>query len=63
MLIRDLKAIGVAHLDIKIDNIVITKDFDLKFIDFGMSGSQSAKILHKCCTLCYAPPELQQGCR
>jgi len=56
-----LYELGIAHNDIKPENIVITKDGYLKLIDFGFSKEINVKCMDKRCTPQYAAPEMHQG--
>ena len=35
--LADLHAQGIVHRDVKMENIVIDDNYDIKFIDFGMA--------------------------
>jgi len=53
---------SIYHLDIKPENILITKDNKLVLVDFGASKQGLAnKETTRSCTLAYAPPELISG--
>lgn len=50
---------GLAHLDIKPENIVITDDYRLAFIDFGYSVSKNFVATKVVGTKSYMAPELR----
>lgn len=58
-----LHSVGVAHLDMKLENIVIDEKQNLvKIIDFGYSvifraNNSELEMSHRCGTECYFPPE------
>ena len=60
--IEEMHHNGIAHLDIKPDNIVIGKNFEVKLIDFGHCKTMSNKLLKdfNVGTPSYMPPELRE---
>ena len=48
---------GVAHRDIKPDNLLLTEEWNIKLCDFGLSSTKKIEDTY-CGTLHYAPPEL-----
>lgn len=54
----DLKARGFAHLDVKVDNIVIGENLEPELIDLGSAGLISEGISRWTTTSIYAPPEV-----
>ena len=51
---------NIAHRDIKIDNLLLDSNFDLKLIDFGLSTKyKDDELLNQPCgTIVYAAPEV-----
>ena len=54
---------NIAHRDVKIDNILLDKNHDLKLIDFGLSTKYTDDSLldQPCGTIVYAAPEVLEG--
>lgn len=52
---------GVAHLDLKLENIMLGKDFQLKIIDFDQAQNISDKEITSGGTLSYRAPEVKDG--
>ena len=54
---------NIAHRDIKIDNMLLDKNKDLKLVDFGLSTKYSDEVLldQPCGTVVYAAPEVLEG--
>ena len=53
---------GISHMDIKLDNLLIAKDSQLKITDFDLSHHEhDSKVISKG-TKFYRAPELIQGC-
>ncbi len=66
--LKYIHAQGYAHRDIKPDNILITENFNIKYIDFGLACLQKCRLntCHNICegrggTLFYMPPEYFNG--
>ena len=54
---------NIAHRDVKIDNMLLDKNLDLKLVDFGLSTKYSDDSLldQPCGTVVYAAPEVLEG--
>ena len=54
---------NIAHRDVKIDNMLLDKNKDLKLVDFGLSTKYSDDVLleQPCGTVVYAAPEVLDG--
>ena len=54
---------NIAHRDIKIDNMLLDRNMDLKLVDFGLSTKYPDDNLldQPCGTVVYAAPEVLQG--
>lgn len=50
---------NLAHLDIKPDNIVLTDDLTLAFIDFGQTNAKDTELNIVVGTDAYMPPEVR----
>ncbi|KAK8882758.1 hypothetical protein M9Y10_045399 [Tritrichomonas musculus] len=52
--------LGIAHRDIKLENVLITQDDHAKLTDFGLckQGDGSSPMMTTCGTLVYAAPEI-----
>jgi len=50
---------GIAHRDLKLENVVINEQLEIRLIDFGMCGMLTGKKLNCYCgSRSYAPPEI-----
>jgi len=52
---------GVAHLDLKLENIMLGSDFRLKIIDFDQAQLLTEKSISSGGTVSYRAPEVQDG--
>jgi len=52
---------GVAHLDLKLENIMLGADYQLKIIDFDQSQVLTDKIVQSGGTVSYRSPEILKG--
>jgi len=52
---------GVAHLDLKLDNLLLAEDFVLKITDFDQSQRTDERELRCKGTTCYRAPEILEG--
>jgi len=52
---------GVAHMDLKLDNLLIGNDFNLKIADFDMAHFKDDAIIISNGTKYYRAPEVMQG--
>ena len=63
--IEYLHEIGVAHRDLKLENILLNFKKDIKIIDFGLSNKYDKDIeellTSSCGSPCYAAPEMIKG--
>jgi len=50
---------GIAHRDLKLDNVILNNSLDVRLIDFGMYGRLNGKkFKHFCGSRAYAAPEI-----
>ena len=63
--IEYMHEMGIAHRDLKLENILLNYKKDIKIIDFGLSNKYDRDIdelLHSSCgSPCYAAPEMIRG--
>ena len=63
--IEYLYEIGIAHRDLKLENILLNDNKDIKIIDFGLSNKynkENEELLQSSCgSPCYAAPEMIKG--
>jgi 5'-AMP-activated protein kinase catalytic alpha subunit len=63
--IEYLYEIGIAHRDLKLENILLNYNKDIKIIDFGLSNKynkENEELLQSSCgSPCYAAPEMIKG--
>ena len=63
--IEYMHEMGIAHRDLKLENILLNYKKDIKIIDFGLSNKydkDSDELLHSSCgSPCYAAPEMIKG--
>ena len=54
---------GVVHGDIKLENILLSENFEIKLIDFGFSKAlNNGELIYQCSgTKCYSAPETNQS--
>lgn len=53
----------VAHRDLKLENIMLTKELNVKLIDFNLSHDCTSLMSAKCGSLYYIAPEILKGCQ
>ena len=62
-----IHSLGIVHRDLKPENLLLTKDYLLKIIDFGLSNyfkkGQKELLVTPCGSPCYASPEMVAGKR
>lgn len=59
-----LHSTGVSHLDLKLDNLLVGENFNLKIGDFDQAYRKGQKNILSKGTVCYRPPELvRRTCR
>jgi len=51
-------SVSVAHLDLKLENVLVTSDMRTKVIDWGLSTSDPTNCFKMCGTPAYAAPEM-----
>jgi serine/threonine protein kinase len=56
--IKYLQQSGLSHLDIKLENIICSSDFQIKLIDFGFATSEHDLLNFFCGSIYYAAPEI-----
>jgi len=52
---------GICHRDIKLSNIMISKDYKIKLIDFEYAIEMNGLLTERCGTDDYMPPEVIKG--
>ena len=50
--------IGIAHLDLKLENILFDDKFEIKLCDFGFAEEISTRLYEKNGTMGYMAPEM-----
>jgi len=59
-----IHSVGISHLDLKLDNLLVGENFNLKIGDFDQAYRVGQKNILSKGTVCYRPPELvRRTCR
>lgn len=56
-----IKSVDIAHRDIKLENMLVTHDYQLKFADFGFASFSKEKQTEQKGTPIYIAPEIIRG--
>ena len=59
--VKYLHGRNIAHRDLKLENILLTFQRDIKLIDFGFSAAVNGLLTTQCASFPYAAPELFNG--
>lgn len=58
-----IQAHNIIHRDVKLDNVLVDKNFTIKLIDFGISRvvTNGQRMMEQCGTPAYLAPEIIQN--